>query len=134
MLFLNACVARPVNKEEIKQSPAAQKALDTEWAKLVLKQVWDESQGFEWSSIAAQARVKNETVHVGRVFENCTEKGQSFQMETLTTSLREEAYSRAIRYATKIGILPCSRIWDPLRRLWQRSRFSTHMGSLRGIP
>ena len=55
LLFLNACVARPVNKEEIKKAPAAQKALDIEWAKFVVKQVWDESQGFEWPSIAAQA-------------------------------------------------------------------------------
>ena len=75
LLFLNACVARPVTKDEIRKSPAAKKALDIEWDKLVLKQVWDESQAFEWPAIAAEARRNNETVHVGKVFEICTEKG-----------------------------------------------------------
>ena len=40
-----------------------------------MKKVWDETHAFEWASIAAVARTKNETVHVGRVFEICIEKG-----------------------------------------------------------
>ena len=42
LLFLNACVARPVGKKGIADHPKAQKALDAEWQKLVDKKVWNE--------------------------------------------------------------------------------------------
>ena len=73
LLFINACVARPVGKKEIETTPTAQKALDTEWKKLVDKGVWNETKAYEWSDLARTARNKNETIHVGRVFELCTE-------------------------------------------------------------
>jgi hypothetical protein len=71
----NACVARPVNKAEIAKAPAAQASLDVEWNKLVTVNVWDQSQAFEWSDIAHKARTAQQTVHVGRLFEICVEKG-----------------------------------------------------------
>jgi hypothetical protein len=70
-----ALVARPVNKAEIAQHPEAQAALDQEWHKLVAAKVWDEAKAYEWSTLARDARETGETIHVGRVFELCTEKG-----------------------------------------------------------
>ena len=64
----NALVARPVGKKEIQTTPAAQKALDTEWEKLVKAGVWDEQHPREWSDLSAEARKSDRTVHVGRVF------------------------------------------------------------------
>ena len=73
--LFNACVARPVNKAEIAQSPAAKAALDMEWNKLIKAGVWDQSIMYEWSDIASKARNANQTIHVGRLFEICVEKG-----------------------------------------------------------
>ena len=68
-------VARPVDKKEISVTPAAQAALDKEWDKLVKAVVWDQSKAYEWDQIADAARKGGETVHVGRIFELCVEKG-----------------------------------------------------------
>ena len=66
---------RPVGKAEIATQPKAQAALDKEWNKLVVAKVWDEDKPQEWSTLARAARETGETIHVGRVFELCTEKG-----------------------------------------------------------
>jgi hypothetical protein len=79
LLFINACVARAVGKNEIKTTPAAQKALDAEWKKLVDKGVWNQTRCYEWSDLARAARHRNETIHLGRVFELCTEKGSELE-------------------------------------------------------
>ena len=71
----SALVARPVGKKEIAITPAAQKALDVEWDKLVKAGVWDEQHPREWSELSAEARRTSKTIHVGRVFEICVEKG-----------------------------------------------------------
>ena len=74
----NALVARPVNRAEIAKTPAAQKALDIEWHKLIAKHVWDESVAFEWHALAEKARATGAECHVGRVFEICVEKGSEY--------------------------------------------------------
>ena len=80
LLFINACVARAVGKKEIESTPTAQRALDTEWKKLVDKKVWNETRCYEWPELARAARQRNETIHLGRVFELCTEKGSELDL------------------------------------------------------
>ena len=71
----SALVARPVGKKEIALEPKAQLALDAEWLKLVKAKVWDEERPREWSEVSALAKKNESTVHLGRVFEICVEKG-----------------------------------------------------------
>ncbi len=72
---LHACVARPVGKAEVRENPKALQALLLEWEKLRKVNTWDESGVKEWKEVSEEARRKGETVHVGLIFELCTEKG-----------------------------------------------------------
>ena len=74
-MFPFSCfVARPVGKKEIMGNSKAQAALDKEWLKLVTAEVWL-PKAREWSDVANEAKRMNKTIHVGRVFEICVEKG-----------------------------------------------------------
>ena len=70
-----ACVARPVGKKEIGSNSKAKAALLKEWDKLRKIHCWDESQVREWADVAREARTSGKTIHVGRIFEICVEKG-----------------------------------------------------------
>ena len=74
-LELFSTVARLVPKDEVRKNPKAKAALDKEWENLRAEGVWDESRVRECKSIVDEARRKGETVHLGRVFEACYEKG-----------------------------------------------------------
>ena len=74
-LELFSAVARLVPKDEVRKNPKAKAALDKEWENLRTKGVWDESRVKECKSIVEEARKKGETVHLGRIFEACYEKG-----------------------------------------------------------
>ena len=74
-----ACVARPVGKQEIEKTPAAKAALQKEWDKLRKIHTWDESGVREWHKVAAEAKASNTTVHVGRIFSICVEKGSELK-------------------------------------------------------
>ena len=79
----SAMVARPVGKKEIQEVPAAKASLQKEWDKLrkVGKRgCWDESRVQEKSVVLARARRDNITVHWGRIFEICVEKGSELKM------------------------------------------------------
>jgi hypothetical protein len=70
-----ACVARPVARKEASSDKAAMAALDKEWPKLRLQRCWDEENPREWKEVCDEARRRNKTAHVGRVFDICVEKG-----------------------------------------------------------
>ena len=75
---LNACVARPVGKAEIRREPDAQKALDVEWRRLETLKTWSIEKVREWggkNGVAEEARKNKKKVHVGRIAELCHEKG-----------------------------------------------------------
>ena len=74
-LELYAAVARLVSKDEVSRTPKAQEAMDKEWNKLLSRGVWDQSRVCECQEIIAEARSRGETVHLGRIFEACYEKG-----------------------------------------------------------
>ena len=74
-LELFASVARLVSKDEIASNPKAKTALDKEWEILRNKGVWDEKRVRECRDIVAEARRNGQTVHLGRIFEACYEKG-----------------------------------------------------------
>ena len=80
---INACVARPVGKAEIKAQPEAQKALQKKWDRLKIKKVWDlDPKGvFEWRDVAAKARREGKEVHMGMLYEICVEKGSELTPE-----------------------------------------------------
>ena len=62
-LALSVCVARPVNKDEIKRQPRAQAALQLEWDRLRALRCWDEGKVVEWSTVAQKARKGAATCH-----------------------------------------------------------------------
>jgi len=66
-------VARSVSKAEIRNTPKAKEACDTEWAKLEKQQCWD------YSSMKPYQEVKrmyaDKPVHFGNLCEICVEKG-----------------------------------------------------------
>ena len=74
-LELFGAVARLVPKDEVAKSPKAKAALDKEWENLRTKGVWDEPRVRECKSIVEEARKSGQTVHLGRIFEACYEKG-----------------------------------------------------------
>ena len=80
-LELFSAVARLVPKDEVRKNPKAKAALDKEWENLRTKGVWDESRVKECKSIVEEARKKGETVHLGRIFEACYEKGSELPAE-----------------------------------------------------
>ena len=71
----SALVARPVKRDEIKRTPAAQEALRKEWAKLRKAGCWDEKNVREWDDVMREARSSNKKAHNARLFEICVEKG-----------------------------------------------------------
>ena len=73
---VNACVARPVTKKELFSTHAALKARDKEWG-VCLKKMFDMANVQEWSKVAARARSRGKTVHVGIVFGFCVKRTRS---------------------------------------------------------
>ena len=55
-ITMDACVARPVGKEELLQSRGAQASMKAEWDRLRSKVVWDENNVHEWSDVAKEAQ------------------------------------------------------------------------------
>ena len=74
-LELFASVARLVSKNEIVRNPKAKAALDKEWENHRTKGAWDEKRVRECRDIVAEARRDGKTVHLGRIFAACYEKG-----------------------------------------------------------
>ena len=74
-LKLFASVARLVSKDEIARNPKAKAALDKEWENLRTKGVWDERRVRECRELVAEAHREGKTIHLGRIFEACYEKG-----------------------------------------------------------
>ena len=78
-----ACVARPLKATEIRENPAAQLAMDTEYNRLRFKKhrlldkpgCWDEDLVEEMASVKHRARAANITMHFGIIFGICVEKG-----------------------------------------------------------
>ena len=66
-------MARPVGKQEIAKTPAAQRALDIEWDKLVKAGVWS-VEAREWGEVVKDAQKRGVKAHVGGVFEVCVER------------------------------------------------------------
>ena len=48
---IHACIARPVNKAEVRSDPEAKKALDLEWDRLVVLNTWDVSNAWNMRSM-----------------------------------------------------------------------------------
>ena len=71
---VNACVARPVSKKELLQSPPAQASMKAEWDRLRNKMVWDEDKIREWSDVAREAQRGNYELNFGYFFGICVEK------------------------------------------------------------
>ena len=72
--WFSACVARSVTKREALSNPKAKASLDKEWDKLRSQGCWNENLVREWSDVAAEAKRKGITYHVGRIFDICVEK------------------------------------------------------------
>ena len=75
IIFFNLAVARPVGRKEYWSNPKAQTSLDAEWDHHISQGIWLMDKVREWRDVANEAVRKDETIHVGRLHENCTEKG-----------------------------------------------------------
>ena len=73
--LFEACVARPVNRQERMSNPKALAAIKKEWDRLRDIKCWDESRPAEWSDISRWYRDKALEAHVGRIFDILVEKG-----------------------------------------------------------
>ena len=81
--LFNACVAWPVPKKEAFTIPLAKQSLDDEWRRLRSVQqpgsnrkgCWDEDKVQEAWQVKKAAKRAGKTVHFGRVFDICVEKG-----------------------------------------------------------
>ena len=69
-----SCVARPVGRQEIERSPAAQQAMREEWQKLEANGVFDMAQVREWKDVRQQAKASGATVHHGSLATIVVEK------------------------------------------------------------
>jgi hypothetical protein len=87
---MQICVARSVSKREAEHTPEATKAMNKEWEKLEKQNAWVLSQVREWSDVRRQAKAKNETAHVGRVFGILVEKGSELPKGTQKESSKAE--------------------------------------------
>ena len=72
--IVSACVARPVSRKELLQSPPAQASMKAEWDRLRNKMVWDEDKVREWSDVAREAQRGNYELNFGYLFGICVEK------------------------------------------------------------
>ena len=79
-MVLNACVARPVGRKELLQSPPAKASMKAEWDRLRNKMVWDEDKVREWSDVAREARKGNCEVNFGYLFGICVEKNSELPL------------------------------------------------------
>ena len=70
---INVCVARPVSRKELLQSPPAQASMKAEWDRLRNKMVWDEDKVREWSEVAREAQKGNYEFNFGYLFGICVE-------------------------------------------------------------
>ena len=68
-------VARPVTKKEIKETPAAQKAMRKEWDRLRSIDCWAPKTVREYSEVKWEARRWGKKTHFGRLCPICVEKG-----------------------------------------------------------
>lgn len=75
LVFLNACVARPVSKKEIEGIKDAIAAQNKEWGRLIDRVVWSYDVIREWDDLAKEARRNNQTIHLGRIFGIMVENG-----------------------------------------------------------
>ena len=78
-----------------------------EWENLRTKGVWDESRVRECKSIVDEARKNGQTVHLGRIFEACYEKGSELPADDPVENSRDILFFRATTSATKTQITPC---------------------------
>ena len=108
VLELFSAVARLVPKDEVRKNPKAKAALDKEWENLRTKGVWDESRVRECKSIVDEARRTGETVHLGRIFEACFEKGSELPADDPRRKFKGIQFFRAIMSATKTQTTLCS--------------------------
>ena len=76
---LFCAVARLVPRDEVSRTPKAKAALDAEWERLRAKGTWDEARVQECRKVVSEAHRKGETVHLGRIFEACYEKGSELE-------------------------------------------------------
>ena len=71
----NACVARPVAKKEMLDTPLAMQAMEKEWDRLWKQDVWGHTGIRERPDVAKEAQRKGKTVHLGWLFGLCVQQG-----------------------------------------------------------
>ena len=65
----SACVAESISKKVAETNKAAADALKKEWDKLFDLGTWRMKEVREWAHVAQEARDKDMTIHIGRVFD-----------------------------------------------------------------
>ena len=126
-ITLNACVARPVSRKELLQSPPARASMKAEWDRLRSKMVWDEDKVREWSDVAREAQKGNIELNFGYLFGSVLKRTRSSILFIQRGSLREESCCRATMSPTKIGKPLFSKIWDHVPLPWKHPRLLTFM-------
>ena len=119
---LFCAVARLVSRDEVARTPKAKAALDAEWERLKVKGTCDEARVQECRKVVSEANRKGETVHFGRIFEACYEKGSELEE---WNPLRKFKGRTATMSEIKTLTMPCLASSAQALRQWKPPRFST---------
>ena len=103
-LVMNACVARPVSRKELLQSPPVQASMKAEWDRLRNKMVWDEDKVREWSDVAREAQKGNYELNFGYLFGICVEKNSGLpRLHPKRKFKGRVVFQGKSRYQSKLG-------------------------------
>ena len=101
---MDACVARPVSRKELLQSPPAQASMKAAWDRLRNKMVWDEDKVREWSDVAREVQKGNYEFNFGYLFGICVEKNSELPPLYPKRKFKGRvAVSVKLRYQSKLG-------------------------------
>ena len=76
-----ALVARLVSQAEVDRTPDAEAAMDKEWQKLTDTGCWLEDKVRGFPGVQREAQHQQRKMHIGRIFEICSQKGSELPKE-----------------------------------------------------
>ena len=99
-LPFNACIARPVGRQEVEKTLKAKEARDKEWDNLRKAGVWKDEDVREWDAVISESREHKrktgEDTQFGWVFGICVEKTTSSRTGMHDTNTNTASFSKGI--------------------------------------
>ncbi len=80
--IISAMVARPVNRKELKETPAAQAATQAEWDGHIKRGTWDMNNAKPLSWVIKDTTQRKDKLHLARILGFCVERNSELDKET----------------------------------------------------